>query len=141
MVLSKERMTYKRLFPIELQAWQESVSQFEGEVNDELVYDVLDLVFPAFKKAISCGMVFDVMETASGFSRAAKYLVDERMIAFKILASLPDPLTLSEDERLVLSAITEKVEDRYRGTIAYLERKWALERRRAAAKLEESANS
>jgi len=137
MVLTKERPTYRRLFPIELQSWQEAISKFDGEVNDELVYDCLDLVFPAFRKAIECGVVFDVMEISSQFSRAAKYLVDERMIAFKILASLPDPLTLQEDERMVLSAITEKVEDRYKGTVAYLERKWALDRRRAQAAAEE----
>jgi hypothetical protein len=137
MVLIRERATYKRLFPIEIQSWQEAISKFDGEVNDELVYDCLDLVFPAFRKAIECGVIFDVMEVAGLFSRAAKYLVDERMIAFKILASLPDPLGLAEDERMVLSAITERVEVRYKGTVAYLERKWALERKRAQVAAEE----
>jgi hypothetical protein len=38
---------------------------------------------------------------------------------------------------MVLSAITERVEVRYKGTVAYLERKWALERKRAQVAAEE----
>jgi hypothetical protein len=126
----KDRTTYKRLFPLEIRSWQEAIANYEGEVSDELVYDCLDVIFPAFRKAIACGVVFDVMDISAQFSRSAKYLVDERMIAFKILASLPDPLSVSEDERMVISTIAELVEERYRGTVAYLERKWALDRKR-----------
>jgi hypothetical protein len=123
-----EKTLYERVFPLELQSWYQAVTDFGGEVNEDFVYDVLELLYPSFKKALSLGMVFDVLEISLKLTKAAKYLVDERLIAFKILNSLPHPSKLSEDEQYALAQIIEIAEKQYKGTLAYMERKWQQEK-------------
>jgi hypothetical protein len=128
---------YQRLFPLEIQSWHEAITKFGGEVNDEFVYDVLEIVNPAFRKALSCSIVFDVIDISTKFTKAAKYLVDERIVAFKILGSLPDPLDLNENEQYTLAQIIDLVDKQYKGTLAYLERKWVIDRKKT--KIEENS--
>ena len=52
-------------------------------------------------------------------------MVHEKEIAFSMLAQLPHPKDLSEDERFTLGQIIDAVEREHGGAISRLEKKWA----------------
>jgi hypothetical protein len=121
-----EKELYRQLFPLEIESWIQGVTEYPGEIYNELVFHIVEFSAPAFRKAIACGFAFDILDIAMNFGRAAKYLVDERLIAFRILSVLPDPAHLEEDEREALMEVVKMVDREYYGTMDYIERNWRM---------------
>ena len=127
---------FNEIFSIEMEGWCYGIQNYPGELFPGLVHAVVRELKPSFKAAIQHYMVFDILRTAKKISRAAKYLVHEKEIVFSILAQLPNPSELDEDEQFVLAQIIDQAEQEYGGALERLQRKWAYERRRD---LEEAA--
>jgi hypothetical protein len=124
---------YDEVFEVEIEGWCYGITVYPGEIFPALIHAVVREISPAFKKAIECNVIFDILDVSMRLSRAAKYLVDEREITFSILSQLPNPATLGEDGQFVLGQIVDQVEQAYGGALERLERKWSTERRRVAA--------
>ncbi len=116
---------YQEVFDIELEGWCHGIAKYPGEISSVLVFSVVKELAPSFVSALVAGVVFDVMELATKLSRAAKYLVDEQDITFRILAQFPHPGTLSEGAQYTMAQVLERVEGSYPGTMGQLEAKWA----------------
>jgi len=126
------RDRYDEVFDFEIEGWCYGITNYPGEVHAALVHSVVKELAGSFRMAIECNVIFDVLDISMRLSRAAKYLVDEREIAFSILSQLPNPISLGEEGQFVLGQIVDQVEQSYGGALERLERKWSLERRRAA---------
>jgi hypothetical protein len=122
--MSEASLSYADLFKLEIDSWCHSISTFPGEINDILVFAAIKELTPSFRQAIKAGIVLDVKDIAGRFAKGAKYLVDEFDIIFKILAQLPSPNQLNEDEQYILAATIERIEQVYPGTLEALEAKW-----------------
>jgi hypothetical protein len=126
------RDRYDEVFNVEVEGWCYGITTYPGEVFPALVHSVVKELGPSFRTAIDCNVVFDVLDISTKLSRAAKYLVDEREIAFSILSQLPSPHLLGEEAQFVLAQIIDQIEQAYGGALTRLERKWTLEKRRAS---------
>lgn len=123
---------YREIFDIEIEGWCYGLQSFSGEIFPGLVHRVIKEMEPIFLEAVRRSLVFDLVQISKKFSKAAKYLVGDREIAFSILAHLPNPRVLDEDGQYVVAAIVDQAEQVYGGALARLQRRWAQDTRRAA---------
>ncbi len=123
---------FDEIFDVEIDGWCYGITNYPGEVFPGLVHRIIKELAETFKAAIEHNVIFDILDISLRFSRAAKYLVDEREICFSILAQLPNPSTLGEDAQFVLAQVIDQAEQAYGGAVERLERKWALEKKAAA---------
>ena len=129
MIKVKDR--YDEVFEIEIDGWCYGVSNFPGEVSSGLVHRVIRELTDIFRAAIEHYYVFNLLSVSERISKAAKYLIDEREITFSILAQLPNPVTINEDQKFVLAQIIDQAEQAYGGAIERLEKKWAWEAKKS----------
>jgi hypothetical protein len=118
---------YDEVFQIEMEGWAYGIANYPGEIFPELIFRVIRELEPSFIEAIQHYYSFDIVEVATMFSKAAKYLVHEKDITFCILSILPPPSTLEEPAQFVLNQIVDQVENTYGGAIERMEKKWAWE--------------
>ncbi|MBX7139190.1 MAG: hypothetical protein K1X83_14545 [Oligoflexia bacterium] len=124
---------YAEVFQIEMEGWCYGVQNYPGEIFPGLIHAVVRELGNGFKLAIQNEYAFDVLALSEKLSKAAKYLVHEKEIAFSIVAQLPSPFELTEDQQFILAQIIDPVEQAYGGVVERLERKWSFERQRRAA--------
>lgn len=122
---------FDEIFAIEIDGWCYGIQNYPGEIFPGLIHAVIRELRRSFKKAIEHNVAFDVLEISKSFSRAAKYLVHEKEIAFSVLAQLPSPMELDEDGQYIMAVIIDQVEQEYGGALERLHRKWAYERKNA----------
>jgi hypothetical protein len=120
---------YDQVFEMEMEGWCYGITNYPGEVSSKLIHYIIREIADVFRAALEHNVIFDIIDLSTRISRAAKYLVDEREIAFSILANFPNPITLSEDAQFALGQVVDQVEKSYGGALVRLERKWANERK------------
>ncbi len=127
MELPKIKHRFDEFFDIEIDGWIYGVTHYPGEIHPALVHRVVKELTATFKSAIEHNYIFDVLGISERFSRAAKYLIHEKEIAFAIISYFPSPLVFDEDAQFIMAQIIDKVEQAYGGAIERLERKWYWE--------------
>ena len=120
---------YDEVFQIEMEGWAYGISNYPGEIFPELVFRVVRELEPSFVAAIEHHFAFNIVEIATMFSRAAKYLVHEKDITFCILSVLPPPHKFDDEGQSILVQIINQVESAYGGAVERMEKKWAWEQR------------
>ena len=120
---------YDEVFQIEMEGWAYGISNYPGEIFPELVFRVMRELEGSFVAAVEHHFAFNIIETATMFSRAAKYLVHEKDITFCILSLLPPPNQFDEEGQFVLAQIVDQVEQAYGGALERLEKKWRWEQK------------
>ena len=125
MLTVKDR--FDEIFEIEIDGWCYGVTNFPGEVSSGLIHRVIRELTDVFLASIEHNYVFNILAVAERISKAAKFLIDEREITFSILAQLPNPVLLTEDQQFILAQIVDQAEQAYGGAVERLERKWAWE--------------
>lgn len=125
MLTVKDR--FDEIFEIEIDGWCYGVTNFPGEVSSGLIHRVIRELTDVFLASIEHNYVFNILTVAERMSKAAKFLIDEREITFSILAQLPNPVLLTEDQQFILAQIVDQAEQAYGGAVERLERKWAWE--------------
>jgi hypothetical protein len=123
---------YDEIFALEVEALCYALTNYPGEIFDTVFYIVLGDLKDSFRTAIECNVVFDILDISTRLSKAAKYLIDERDIAFEILNLLPNPAPLSEEEQFILAQLVDQVEQAYGGAIEFCEKKWSTDKKEAA---------
>jgi hypothetical protein len=103
-----------------VERWCFGLAQYPGEINTRLVHFAVREMRGDLQEAIEACCVIDVLDTALQLSRAAKYLVDEREIAYQILQTLPDPTALNEEQQFTLCQIVDQVENAYGDAISFM---------------------
>ncbi len=123
---------FSEIFAVEIDGWCYGIANYPGEIYPELVHRVIKELRESFRVAIEHGVMFDILDIAGKISKASKYLVGEKEAAYSILAQLPNPARLPEDQMYTMASIIDKVEAVYGGTLEKLQRKWVVERKAAA---------
>lgn len=118
---------YNEIFGIEIDGWCYGIKSYPGTLSNTIVHAVVRELAPSFRRAVEHLFIFDVLLVAKNISLACKVIVDPKEIAFSILANLPHPQTLSEEEQYILAQIVDQVEKEYGGALSRLKRKWAHE--------------
>lgn len=125
---------FDEIFEIEIEGWCYGLQNYPGEIFPALVHAIVKELAPTYRAAIEHHLVFNVLDTAHKISRAAKYLVHEKEVAFSILAQIPNPTTLNEDEQFVLAQVVDQVEQAYGGALMRLQKKWNWEKEQRTGK-------
>ena len=123
---------YDEVFQIEMDGWCFGITNYPGEVSAQVVHRISRLLASSFQTAIEHNVVFDILDLASKFSIAARCLVHEQEIAYGIIAQLPNPANLHEDQQCVLGLVIDKVEQRYPGVLDTFYKRWQIGTREAA---------
>lgn len=118
---------YDEIFQIEIDGWCYGLKNYPGEVYATLVYAVVRELGVCYRCAIAHNYVFNVADLAKRLSKAAKYLVPEKDIAFCILTHLPNPAMLDNGEQVILSKIVEQTEAEFPGARDVVRNKWNWE--------------
>ena len=131
--MNEVKNRYDEVFKIEIEGWCFGIENYPGEITASILHRIIRELAISFEAAIQHNVVFDLLEISSQFSKAAKYLVHEREIAFSILGQLPNPSLLDEERQYVLGAILSPVEDAYGGALERFNKKWRPAARKRAA--------
>ncbi len=117
---------YDEVFQIEMDGWCFGISNYPGEVSAQVVHRIIRELASSFQAAIEHNVVFDINAIAHKFSTSAKSLIHEEEIATAIVAQLPNPATLLEDQRCVLGMVIDKVDQKYPGALETFYKRWQI---------------
>ena len=123
---------YDEVFQIEMDGWCFGITNYPGEVSPQVVHRIVRELASSFQAAIEHNVVFDIPDLAAKFSMAARCLVHEHEISFAIIAQLPNPATLREDQQCVLGLVIDKVEQKYPGALETFYKRWQIGVKEAA---------
>ena len=118
---------FDEIFEVEIDGWCYGLSHFPGEIHAALVHRVIKELGQSFKDAVDHNFVFNVLELSTRISRAAKYLVPEREVAFAVIYQLPNPAEFGEEGQFVIAQLVDQVEQAYGGALEKIQRKWSWE--------------
>jgi len=114
---------YDEVFKIEMDGWSFGISNYPGEVSPSIVHRIVRELASSFQAAI---------EHNVKFSESAKSLVHPEEIALAMVAQLPNPAILTEEQRCVLGQILDRVDQAHSGALNNFYRRWNLGVRDAA---------
>lgn len=123
----KVKNRFDEIFEIEIDGWCYGISHFPGEIYRGLIHRVVKELAVTFRAAIEHHYVFNLLDVAHRLSKASKYIVHEKEIAFAILAQFPHPGDFEEEEQFIEAQIIDQVEQAYGGALARLQRRWTYQ--------------
>jgi|688.fasta_scaffold1031546_2 hypothetical protein len=124
---------YDEVFAIEIDGWCFGLTNYPGEVSPQVVHRIVRELQTSFQAAIEHNVVFDILGISQKISQAARFLVHEKEIALAIVAQLPNPAILLEEQQCVLGMIIDRVEATYGGALEGFYKRWQLGPKREAA--------
>lgn len=123
---------YDEVFKIEMDGWCFGITNYPGEISAPIIHRIVRELASSFQAAIEHNVVIDILQLAVKVSEATRCLVDPQEIALAMVAQLPNPAVLSEDQRCVLGMVIDKVDQTYSGALNSFYRRWDLGVRNAA---------
>jgi len=124
---------YDEVFEIEVDGWCFGLANYPGEVSAQIVHRIVRELASSFQAAVAHNVVFNILDIAGKFSKASRYLVHEKELAFAIISQLPNPSILEEEQQCVLGMIIDQVEQAYGGALDSFYKRWQLGPKRQAA--------
>lgn len=122
---------YDEVFEIEIDGWLFGLANYPGEISPQVIHRIIRELATSFHLAIEHYVVFNILQMANRFSEAARFLIHEQEIAMAIVAQLPNPGTLDEDQQLVLGMVIDQVEQAYPGALTSFYNRWKIGRKAA----------
>jgi hypothetical protein len=122
--LPRVKNRYDEVFEVELDGWCYGLTNFPGEIHEALVHRVIRELASGLREAVENHYIFNILDISTRISRAGKYLVPEKEVAFAILFNLPNPSDFDEDGQVVLAQIVNQVELAYGGALEKISAKW-----------------
>lgn len=117
---------YDEVFEIEIDGWCFGLTNYPGEISAPVVHRIIRELATSFQAAIEHNVVFNVIKIAGKFSEAARFLIHEQEIAMAIVAQLPNPATLLEEQQCVLGLVIDQVEQAYPGALDSFYKRWQI---------------
>ena len=124
--IPKVKNQFDEVFEVEIDGWCYGLTNFPGEIHSALVHRVIKELGAAFREAVENNYIFNVLDLATRLSRAGKYFVSEKEVAFAIIYNLPHPVDFDDDGQFVLAQIVNQVEQAYGGAIDKIRKKWKM---------------
>jgi len=123
---------YDEVFKIEIEGWCFGIANYPGEVAPSILHRIIRELSSSFQAAIEHNVVFNIVEISDRLVDAARLVVHPKEVALAIVAQLPNPSILSEEQQCVLGHIIDKVEQVHPGALDSFYRRWNLSVRDAA---------
>lgn len=117
---------YDEVFEIEIDGWCFGLTNYPGEISAPVVHRIIRELASSFQAAIDHNVVFNIIQIAGKFSEAARFLIHEQEIAMAIVAQLPNPATLLEEQQCVLGLVIDQVEQAYPGALESFYKRWQI---------------
>jgi len=117
---------YDEVFEIEIDGWCFGLTNYPGEISPAVVHRIIRELASSFHAAIEHNVVFNILEIAAKFSAASRHLIHEQEIASAIVAQLPNPSTLLEEQTGVLGLVIDQVEQAYPGSLDSFYKRWRI---------------
>ncbi|MEY4700699.1 MAG: hypothetical protein RL326_886 [Pseudomonadota bacterium] len=117
---------YDEVFEIEIDGWCFGLTNYPGEISAPVVHRIIRELATSFQAAIDHNVVFNIIQIAGKFSEAARFLIHEQEIAMAIVAQLPNPATLLEEQQCVLGLVIDQVEQAYPGALESFYKRWQI---------------
>jgi hypothetical protein len=122
---------YDEVFDIEIDGWVFGLTNYPGEISPQIIHRIIRELATSFHLAIDHNVVFNPLHISARFSEAARFLIHEQEIVMAILAQLPNPTTLADEQQCVLGMIIDQVEQAYPGALASFYDRWKAGKRAA----------
>ncbi len=117
---------YDEVFEIEIDGWCFGLTNYPGDISPPVIHRIIRELATSFQAAIEHNVVFNVIQIAGKFSESARFLIHEREIAMAIVAQLPNPATLLEEQQCVLGLVIDQVEQAYPGALDSFYKRWQI---------------
>jgi hypothetical protein len=117
---------YDEVFEIEIDGWIFGLTNYPGEISTRIVHRLVRELASSFLAAIEHNVVFNILAIAQKISEASRFRIHEQEIAMAIVAQLPNPATLLEEQQCVLGMIIDQVEQAYPGALSSFYNRWRI---------------
>lgn len=124
MFLVKER--YDEIFQIELDGWCFGITNYPGEISPNIIHRIVRELAASLQAAIEHNVAFNILEISEKISLATRGRVHTKEIALAMIAQLPNPAILQEEQQCVLGVIIDTVDRQYTGALESFYRRWNL---------------
>jgi hypothetical protein len=117
---------YDEVFKIEMDGWCFGIANYPGEVSPSVLHRIIREFSASFQAAIEHNVAFNIIDIADQMSQSARRLIHPKEIALAMVAQLPNPAVLSEDQQCVLGQIIDTVDKSQPGALDSFYRRWNL---------------
>lgn len=124
MFLVKDR--YNEVFQIELDGWCFGITNYPGEISPNIIHRIVRELAASLQAAIEHNVAFNILEISENISIATRGRVHTKEIALAMIAQLPNPAILQEEQQCVLGVIIDTVDREYTGALESFYRRWNL---------------
>ena len=124
MFLVKDR--YDEVFQIELDGWCFGITNYPGEISPNIIHRIVRELAASLQAAIEHNVAFNILEISENISIATRGRVHTKEIALAMIAQLPNPAILQEEQQCVLGVIIDTVDREYTGALESFYRRWNL---------------
>ena len=124
MFLVKDR--YNEVFQIELDGWCFGITNYPGEISPNIIHRIVRELAASLQAAIEHNVAFNILEISENISIATRGRVHTKEIALAMIAQLPNPAILQEEQQCVLGVIIDTVDRQYTGALESFYRRWNL---------------
>ncbi|MCX6115482.1 MAG: hypothetical protein NTV65_09780 [Proteobacteria bacterium] len=124
MFLVKDR--YDEVFQIELDGWCFGITNYPGELSPSIIHRIVRELAASLQAAIEHNVAFNILEISEKISIATRGRVHTKEIALAMIAQLPNPAILQEEQQCVLGVIIDTVDREYTGALESFYRRWNL---------------
>lgn len=124
MFLVKDR--YDEVFQIELDGWCFGITNYPGELSPSIIHRIVRELAASLQAAIEHNVAFNILEISEKISIATRGRVHTKEIALAMIAQLPNPAILQEEQQCVLGVIIDTVDRQYTGALESFYRRWNL---------------
>lgn len=117
---------YDEVFEIEIDGWCFGLTNYPGEISAPIVHRIIRELATSFQTAIEHNVVFNILEISDKLAEAARFLIKPEEITSAIVAQLPNPATLLEEQQCVLGLVIDQVEQAYPGSLDAFYKRWQI---------------
>jgi hypothetical protein len=117
---------YDEVFEIEIDGWVFGLTNYPGEISAPVLHRIIRELATSFHAAIDHNVVFNILDIAGKFSEASRFLIHEQEVALAIVAQLPNPANLLEEQQCVLGLVIDQVEQAYPGALENFYKRWQI---------------
>ena len=117
---------YDEVLAIEIDGWCFGLANYPGEISPQVVHRIIRELATSFQAAIEHNVVINILEIAEKLVEAARFTMKPEEIASAIVAQLPNPATLMEEQQCVLGLVIDQVEQAYPGALTTFYERWHI---------------
>ena len=127
-----QREDVENVFRLDIDSWCYGLSRFSGNLTPKLIHALIREMSGSFLYAVENLYAFSVVRVAQRLHEVSENIVNEKELAFHIIACLPNPSILSPERFAVFEEIIEQVNRVYPDVVQKFQSRLANSRSKAS---------